>query len=227
MGQAAYPKSIVSWTDRVNGEIIWAADPNSLAYEIQAIETAIGVNPQVEYSPPFGPPIQYDSESAKISAWGLGLNNPYLSLELDSFDVDWQQSTGPNGVDFQIYHPPFRVRHDTHRYFDGVCMTVRATGLYLVTQRQQWEYRPRGWCRSECHVNGERRRQCVWSFDQFPQGSNYYGQTYNGEYGETQTAHFEHMVAGDIVRVTLGNATDKQQLRCVQSSFDAYFLRNL
>jgi hypothetical protein len=225
--QASFPQSIASWTDRINGEIIWAADPNSLAAEIIAIETAIGVNPQIEYSPPFGPPVTYASESAKISAWGLGLNNPYISLELDTFNVQWQQSSEPNGVDFQIQHPPFRVKYDTHGYFDGTCMTVRATGLYLITQHQQWEYRPRGWCRSCCWVNGNRRRQDIFHYDSFPQGSDYYGQTYNGEYGETETAHFEHLVAGDTVRLTLGNATDVQQLQCVSSTFEAYFLRNL
>jgi hypothetical protein len=225
--QSVFPKSIVSWTDRVNGEIIWAADPNSIAAEVVAIEKAIGINPQVEYSPPFGPPIQYASEAAKISAWGLGLNNPYLSLQLDEFDIDWQQSTNINGPDFLVSHPPFHVRRDTHNYFDGLCMTVRATGLYLVIQHQEWEYRPSGWCRNQCHVNGECRRQCVWDFDQFPQGNNRFGQTYNGERGFTDTIHFEHMVAGDLVRLFLGNATDKQHLRCHTSTFEAYFLRNL
>lgn len=224
---ASYPQNIANLPVKENGIIIWANDVNQLESEVEAIETAIGVNPQIEYSPPFGPPVTYASESAKISAWGLGLNNPYLSLELDNFGVQWQQSSEPNGVDFQIQHPPMQVKYDTHGYFDGTLMTARATGLYLITQRQQWQYRPVGWCRCCCWVNGNQRRQCVWSYDQFPQGSDYYGQTYNGEYGETWTSHFEHLAQGDQVRLTLGNATDVQQLQCVSSTFEAYYLRNL
>ena len=225
--QSVYPKSIVSWTDRINGEIIWAADPNSIAAEVVALENAIGVNPSVESNPPFGPPQQYSSLSSRVSAAMLQTEHPFISLELDNFRINWQQSHGLNAVDFMQFHPPFRVRHDDWHYFDGTCMTVRAAGLYLVIQNQQWEYRPSGWCRCHCRINDDVRRQCVWNFDQFPQGNNRFGQTYNGEFGYTDTIHFEILDKDDIVRLTLGNATDVDDLLCMESTFEAYYLRQM
>ena len=66
---AIFPGGTFSWTNRIDDEsVVFSNDVNSLAAEIIATETTLGVNPQIEKHPIIGTsPINYASVDARIS----------------------------------------------------------------------------------------------------------------------------------------------------------------
>src|ERR1700735_744295 len=104
MATSVYPTGIISWVPRINCvDIVWANDPNSLANEITSIEQTVGVNPQIEKSPPTtiaGPTVSYGNVDARVSD---AMNNnllPYTYLKGIDFYIP-----GSGGQKFNTYQP--------------------------------------------------------------------------------------------------------------------------
>lgn len=126
---AVYPRGFFSWLNRVdNQDVDYAEDPNSLAAEIIAVETTLGVNPQVEARPPLGNAQAYDTMSDRVSANMLGLSRPVCSL------VGANQSV-PSGA--SLYNT-FGVDYDPFSMFNGQDITIPVNAWWIITASNNW-----------------------------------------------------------------------------------------
>jgi hypothetical protein len=124
--QPVYPDGIFPWVDRVDQQDIdFAEDINSVAAEVEAIETTVGETPQIEPNPPSGNgPINYSSISTRITDAMNNTNLPTVKLNNSSF------TCGNNSSGFLV---PFFVDFDPFECYNGTDITVPASGWWIVT----------------------------------------------------------------------------------------------
>ena len=144
--KALFPAGILPWTDRIDQtNIVFAVDVNTLASEIIAIETNVGVNPQIEPTPPTGLPITYASMSARLTD---AINNnqlPVCHLQNPQFFL--------NNVDKQVQNK-FVTAYDPFKMFNGVDMTIPASGWWTVSATQTWGWWDDGYVHFQITING-------------------------------------------------------------------------
>jgi len=145
--QAVYPDGIFPWVDRVDEQdIVFAEDVNPLAAEIESIEQTIGTTPQIEPNPPQGgTPITYSSISSRISAAMDNSNLPVVSLGNSSF-------TCPNNTVGNLL--PYFRRFDPFNCYNGSDVTVPASGWWIVTSTQTWDWWSDGYSCHRLCLNG-------------------------------------------------------------------------
>lgn len=144
--KAIYPNGILSWTDRIDDvNIVFAIDPNTLAAEINSIETVVGTNPQIEKSTPAGGTMAYSTVDARISD---AMNNalmPVVSVQASRFSCSNSSERFLN-----TYTP----HYDPHNMFNGTDITVSASGWWVVTTKQTWDWWDVGYSHHCMCLNG-------------------------------------------------------------------------
>lgn len=220
---ANYPKGIDSWTNRVDEvDIVWAADPNSLAAEILAIENAVGMMPHVESKPPAGNPVQYSSLSARVTDTLLGNQLPYVDLSTSSFNVSFSSNYLPNYYGSYIN---YKVNYDPWGYFNGSDVTVKAPGLYLINSYTTWGYYNTGYLMTHLLVNGVESEDDRWDWD-FPK-SGPDDASYAGRWAVTKFTHMVPLQAGTRLRIIAENGTPKNPYPVINSYLRVFYLRSI
>src|ERR1700744_5270147 len=111
-----YPSGVFQWTDRVDNQSIdYANDINSTVAEVEAIETTLGTNPQIETGIPAGAPVTYNTVSARITDPMTNVNLPYVSLISNSVPVPYNSA----GI-----RCPFKANLDPYHCYNGTDITV-------------------------------------------------------------------------------------------------------
>lgn len=226
MSIPVYPKALAGWTDKIDQvNTVFAADPNSLAAEILAIESTLGRMPQVEGSPPLGTPVTYGSVSERITDTLLGNQLPYVSLYAPAFNVGY--GTAPIAGIFNRY----RVLADPHGFFNGSDITIPADGIYLVDVYQAWAPFTTGYVQVGLTINNVWTRGDIWKWD-FPDiGAAFLGRPQVDNYPNRNATHgflwMGSLSKGDRIRVTSENGTPFNPYPTVGATLKAFYLRAL
>jgi hypothetical protein len=223
MTQAIFPKATFSWgTDRVdNQDIVFANDPNSLAAEVGAIETTVGAMPQVEKSPFVGNPVTYGSVDARISDVAAGNLNPYCSISVSNFFVFNNQGPGSRWGHFNTFSKVF----DPFGYYNGTDITIQASGLYIITGAQQWNWHDSGYLFHSLYLAGLWSAGHRWDWSAFA-GSGP-GAFENDRFANTGWTWMGALAAGTRVQVVSENGTSFNSYPVGSSYVKLYCLRKL
>src|ERR1700733_10283842 len=128
-----YPNAIFGWVPRIDQvNIVFANDPNTIATEIQGIETVIGTNPPIETQPPVGSNITYPTMSARLSAAMNNANLPYAVLTGNNFFINQGQ---------QLFNS-YRATQDPYKMYNGQDITIPCNGYWSVHADQKWNQGP-------------------------------------------------------------------------------------
>jgi hypothetical protein len=218
MAVPVYPKALSGWTDRINNvDIVWAADPNTLAAEIISIESTVGTMPMVEPNPPVGKPLTFSSVSARISDVQNGYHLPYVELIASNFRVGYGSYF--NGVP-NVYQPLV----DDFNYFNGSDISIGANGIYVIDVFQVWQPWVSGYVNIHLTINNNLARTATWSWDSVPTNGPISWQNRTANAGIAWMGPLQY---GDRVRVVSENGTNWQQYGVNYSSFRAQFIRSL
>ena len=221
MTNAVFPKSVLSWTDRIDEvNVIWANDPNSLAAEIIAMENTLGAMPQVESAPYVGNPIAYDTVGHRISDVLAGNQMPYCSVTTSTQFVYNNQGPGS----FWGHFNTFNKVYDPFGYYNGSDITVQASGLYLITTSQQWQWHDSGYFRHSLYCGGIWMCGDRWDWNFGPFGPSYYD---NDRPAATSTTWLGPLAAGTRVQVVSENGTSFNPCEVSNSWMRMYCLRKL
>ena len=214
MAIPVYPKALSSWTNRIDEvDVIWAADPNTLAAEIISIEQTLGLMPQVEPSPPVGNPVTYESVSARITDSGSGNLHPYVHVTNKSFKIG---RTGPFSGAFLN---PFEAVSDDYKFFNGTDITIKASGIYIADHSQQFEPQNDGWVATLFVVNNNYLRIVKYDFVPVPRNIT--------NYVSTEMHWMGDLIVGDRVRIATINATSKDPMTVTNSNLRIFYQRGL
>lgn len=203
MGKAVFPKGVFPWTDRIDlVNTIFANDPNSLAAEVGAIESTLGAMPQVA-NPISGTAITYNTVSARIQDVQMGNLEPVVTVVNPSFqikDLD-DYKTAPYNSYNKLYDP--------FGWYNGSDITVKVDGWYTVTVQQTVDWWSTGFVRIVLLIGGTGVCDDFWDWD-FP--ANVPAGRWKDR-DKTMTITWQGIIhAGQRVRVTTENATQKSQL---------------
>jgi hypothetical protein len=164
MTRAIYPQSIVTWTDRQDEiDNIWANDPNSIAAETVAIESVLGVQPNIEKDPLSGPPVTYPTVDARISAVARGQNLPFVSLQNQESLIDNNQGIG---TQFGVWNT-YNEIYDPFKMYNGFDVTIPMDGWWIITINQHWDWWSTGYHGVNFWVDTVFRGHNYWFWD-FP-----------------------------------------------------------
>lgn len=214
-----FPKALSSWTNRVDGrDIVWAADPNSLAAEIIAIEKALGTMPSVEPKPPVGNPITYANLSWRVTDTLLGTRKPYVGLSAGRFHLAYQAHTLDHGQ-----RVTFTNANDDYGYFNGTDITIRANGIYIVNNYVTWSYYTSGYVASYITINNVDERGDMWKWN-FPSSGPSDG-TYNGRWGTTSSTWMGQLKVGDRLQTVVENGTPLSPYPVINAEMTVQYLR--
>jgi hypothetical protein len=217
---ASFPKAIQSWTNRINGvDIVFAADPNSLAAEIIAIETALGTVPNIEPKPPVGNPVTYANVSARVTDTLLGNKLPFVSLSTQAFNLAFQSSTLDHGQ-----RVAFKTVSDEFGYYNGTDVTIRANGIYIVNNYVTWSYFTSGYVASYITINNVDQRGDMWKWN-FPSSGPSDG-SYVGRFGTTSSTWLGQLNVGDRLQTVVENGTPLNPYPVVNAQMTLQYLRS-
>lgn len=223
MANAAFPKSVDSWVNRIDGvDIVFAADPNSLAAEIIAIESTLGAMPQVEPTPPNGMPVTYETVSARISDTLAGTQKPYFSFYTDRFPVPDGRHTNWG------YYCNFKRNFDRWNFWNGVDVTCQISGIYVMDVAQTWDPYTSGFMSTNLIINNQWVRGSTWKWDFAALGI---ADLLNvNPYGANPFTGFTWMGplnVGDRIRVASMNFTPRDPYYCNGTTLQAQWIRAL
>lgn len=221
MTQPVFPKSVLSWTDRVDEvNVVWANDPNSLAAEIIAIENTLGAQPQVESAPYAGNPVTYDTVGARISDVLAGNQMPYCSVTVSQDYVYNNQGWGT----YFGHINTFSKVYDPFGYYNGSDITIQASGLYLVTGHQEWSWFDSGFFQHSLYVDGNWWAGAMWNWLFGSFGPAYYNADRNAN---TSWTWVGPLAAGQRLQVVSENGTSFNPCTISNSWMRLYCLRKL
>jgi hypothetical protein len=218
---AAYPSALLNWTARVNSQTIFAVDPNTLADEIDAVETFVGLNPQVEPSGLTGSQKAFASMSARLSAAYLQSGHPYIEVSGTQQRVFHSTSSGG------IVHAPFGfINKEWPGYISSGNIVIKDAGIWLVNTRVVWDYATSGWVQHVLLNGNSQLRRSVFNYSMFPSsGSNSFGERFINQFGMTETTYMGRLTTGSVISTGVGNYTNRNPLPIESMSMSAYFLR--
>jgi hypothetical protein len=208
MATSVYPTGVIQWTPRINCvDIVWANDPNSLANELVAIETTVGINPQIEKSPPTsaaGPTVAYNTVDKRISD---AMNNnllPYTYLKGVDFWI-------PDGAQhFNVYTPTL----DPYNMYNGQDITIPCDGYWSVFGNQRWNQQGDsfvGLNMNFLYINGDWRHVDYWNWSDVIGDDPFSFYTFPSNVmqsnGYTNLAWEGLLHAGDRIQVLSANVT--------------------
>lgn len=197
-----YPASIFQWTPRIDEvNIVFANDPNTLATEIQSIETAVGVNPATESSPPTGSAKPYPTMSNRLSAAMNGAELPYAELVNPGFFINQGQ---------QMYNSYVKGQ-DPYGIWNGQDGTIPCNGWWSVHADQKWNQHGnnfRGGNVLFLFVNGTWVDADIWDWSANFGNTQYnYASNIFASNGYSRLRWMGLLHAGDRIQVLSANST--------------------
>lgn len=182
MTNPVYPQAIIPWTDREDEvDVVWAADPNSLAADLAAVETTLGVMPQVMDNPPAGgPPVTFNNVGQYLDYLSAGYQMPVCEVQnADRLAIGSRQ--GP-GTYYGVRNAHSQVVYDPFGMWNGTDVTVAQTGWYSVYTSQLWDWHDIGYCAHHLFVGTDWKdcKRWDWQFN-----GNTFGGPWQG-YAEVQ-----------------------------------------
>lgn len=223
---AIYPAAVATWTDRLNQiDTIWAQDPNSLAAEILALESTLGVMPQQEKFPVIGSaPITYATVDARLTAIAQAAQLPVVSLTNSEQWVPNNQSSATNYGQWNSY----RQAYDPFGMYNGTDITIPATGWWLVTAGQKWDWWSNGYHGMWLYIDNDYAEHHHWFWD-FPEnGSHGYWRTEDNLEREAKT-HISWqgiLNQGQRLRILSENGSSDTPHRSYSQTFSVSMLRS-
>jgi hypothetical protein len=199
---AVYPNSVFPWTSRRNNiDVVWAADPNSLAAEIQAIESVIGTTPNVENNPPTGNSVTYSTMNSRVSAANNNTELPYAYLRnSNGFFIEAGQ---------QIYNS-YNVQNDPYNIWNGTDGTIPCNGWWSVQADQKWDQhgnRFHGGNVLFMYLNGDVLASDIWDWDAFFGVTLHYSNNVLESNGYSHLVWMGELHKGDRIRLLSVNNT--------------------
>lgn len=222
---AAYPTSLLSWTQRVNGATVWAADPNALAAEIDAVEQFVGLNPQTESQALTGATKNFSSMSARLSDAMLQRGHPYIEL---ARNTDWNIGYSTNSSNGYVADNPYGTVNSAWPGYSasGGHVYIKDAGVWLISASQVWEYASSGWVLMALKEGSSNLRKTIFSYSQFPaSGSNAHGERFQGQTGYTEATFVGRLPAGAVIGVASGNYTNLNPIAVKSMNLYMYWLR--
>jgi hypothetical protein len=223
---ASYPTSVVNWTQRIDGETVWAADPNALAAEIAALETYIGPNPQIESFAVNGATKTFSSMSARLAAAQAQTGHPFVEI---SRNTNWNVAHSTDVSTFHAVANPFgTTTTGWGNYLNGSgTITIVDGGVWILHAFQRWAYAGSGWVMMQLMSNGAVLRRDIFSYSQFPgSGSNAYGERFLNLDGHNEATYVGWVGPGTVIGVSSGNFTNVNPLAVQSMNLSAYFLKS-
>jgi hypothetical protein len=206
MTNAIFPQAIFPWTDkRDNVDDVLAIDPNSLAAEIEAIESVMGTLTYTEKSPPSGQPVKYPSLDARLSALANNANLPVCEVSAASTTVSNWLGVGTGFGQWNVYSPSY----DPFSFFNGSDITIPDNGWYRVSAGQTWPWWSIGYDMLSVYSGTTLLQQDKWDWEftgNVPTGQ---WQAGNGTQraGDTHVSWEGRLYAGSRIRVLSENGT--------------------
>lgn len=222
-----YPKGIAAWSDKQNEiDVVFAADPNELAAEVLAVETTLGVEPQIEKSPLTGNPIAYATVDARISDQLAHRQIPVVSLNSGEQFFENFQGVGTFYGEFNTYDKVF----DPFDMYNGADVTIPITGWWIVTVGQFWDWFSTGYHALHMFINDVWFRSCIpwhWDFAGNQPGSWWWGGLESNPLrpAHTTITHQGILQAGDRIRINSENGCPHSPHRAFNMDFQACFVR--
>jgi hypothetical protein len=206
MTNAQFPNGLFSWTDKQdNTDDVMAIDPNSLAAEVGAVESTLGVLTATEKSPPSGPSLKYATVDARLSAMANNANLPVVELASSSTTVPNWIGAGTNYGQWNVYAPAL----DPFSFFNGSDISIPDNGWYRVSAGQWWSWWSIGYDMISLYENTTLLQQDLWSWELT--GNVSAGQLQAGASihrpGNTHVEWEGRLYAGDRIRVLSENGT--------------------
>lgn len=200
---ATYPNGIFAWTPKQDLVTeVDANDVNSMATEIQGIETIIGTTPQIESSPPVGSAITYATMSSRVSA---AMNNANLPVAV---------LTNAKGIFInagqQIFNT-YTKTYDPYGIFNGSDMTVPCNGYWSIHADQKWNQHGnnfRGGNVLFLYLNGSWISADIWDWSAAFANTEYnYATNVFNSNGYTRVSWEGLLHQGDRVQLLSANST--------------------
>ena len=235
-----YPSGIFPWTDKVdNSDIDFAANVNSLASEVESIETTLGTNAQNEPLPPVGNPVNYSTVSARISDAMSNAQLPYAVLQSGSMTV------GNNDAGELVR---FTASLDPYKMYNGNDITIPVNGWWFVSSSVLWNWWTTGYSHHFMTLNGSTNildeTVLNWEFPGNIQPLSYTAdgfpispppvistpprwQLFGRRPLKTSTLFHGPLHAGDRISVWLENGTSNSFFSVTNLSMHAYLLRTI
>jgi hypothetical protein len=136
MSSATYPNGVKVWSPRVNQrDDVEADDVNSLAAEIIAIQTTLGLSPAIDTSVN-GDHIDHQTVSQRLHDIQSGYNRPVVRLEGNAII--------PNAAEIPIDFAAIAAQIDSDGAFDGVGITIPRSGWWVLTGDCRWPINTNG-----------------------------------------------------------------------------------
>lgn len=220
---AAYPASLLSWTQRVNSQTVYAADPNTLAAEIDAVEQFVGINPQNEASALTGATASFSTLSQRVSAAMLQSGHPYIEVSNSANYNIWHSVNGNH-----LGNVGFHTTNSNWPNYIGSSgnVTIQDSGIWLINVHLVWAYASSGWVTHSLFKGSTGLRSSFFNYSMFPaSGSNTYGERNLNGSGATETTFLGRLPAGTVVSVAAGNFTNVNPLPITGGSMSLYFVR--
>jgi hypothetical protein len=218
---AVYPNGIVPWINRVDLiNTVYAADPNSLAAEIIAIETTVGTNPQIESAPPVGNPVTYSTLSARVHDVQMGNQLPVCTVVNQSFEVHGNSPTGVQNSYSKVLDP--------FGMYNGTDITVKTPGWYDITATQGAGWASSGYAHFTLNISGVEVTNDFWNWD-FP--ANQPGGQWRSAASAPGRGHIMSMSwqgiiqANQRISVSTENGTGSSTMSCSASWLRVSFRR--
>lgn len=223
MGKATYPGGIFQWTPRVDvTNIVFANDPNSLATEIQGVETTIGTNPQIEASPPAGSAVTYATLSARVSAANNNSNIPYAVLKnIAGFFINAGQQK------FNTYN----TVSDPYGIWNGQDLTIPCAGYWSLHADQKWNQHGnnfRGGNVLFLYLNGNWIASDIWDWSAAFGNTQYnYASNVFQSNGYTRLAWEGLLNKGDRIQILSANSTFCPGIQITNMSLHTHCVRTV
>jgi hypothetical protein len=218
---STYPKGIETWVNRIDDvNIVFAADPNSLAAEIIAIEQNVGTMPAVESKPPVGKPVSYTSMSARLTDTLLGNQKPFVDLAAGLGKVAYGSAGDGHGQFLS-----FSKNYDPFNYYNGSDITIQASGVYAIDHYMTWSYQTNGYVASYVYINNVNSKGDLWHWSDFAVDSPAQF-NYAGRWGTTAVT-FSNIALqkGTRLRVVAENGTATNPVQIENAFLRCQFLR--
>lgn len=203
----SFPEGIFPWQDRLDEQnIVYANDPNSLAAEVESIESTLGAMPHLESNPVAGPQIQFVSVNQRLDYLTAQQQVPLVQISSQGQQIPNHVAAGVNWGQYNSYGT---VAYDPYTLWNGSDVTAPVTGWYYVDAVTYWPWSQSGYVASHLLINSALRDtdRWDWGFPQNVQGGAWQGYSDVARPGCTHVTYSGIVNQGNRIRVMSENGT--------------------
>lgn len=224
IAKAVYPNGVLAWTPRIDEvNVVYAADPNTLAVELQAVESTIGTNPQNEASPPAGSTVAYSTMSSRVSAAMNNVLSPCVSLlNNGGFFINQGQ---------QAFNRYTTQEYDPYNIWNGTDLTIPCNGWWSIRADQKWNQHGNNFHGLNVfflYLNGTWIDMELWDWSTAIAADQYnYPANILGSNGWTKLSWMGMLHKGDRIQLLSANATYCPGIQITNMTMKAYCHRTV